>query len=121
MSKNLPAKSACCEVSESAEGFRTLSPAADIYETKDGYKVLADVPGAGQEDINLSIEEDTLRMEARAGHYGQEKIRYVRDFRVGKGVNLDDVQATLRHGVLAIHLPKAAAAQPRLIQVHNNN
>ena len=121
MSENIPAQNACCDTTENTQDFRTVTPAADIYETKSGYQLLAEVPGAGQDDINLSIEDDTLRMEARAGHYAQSKVKYLRDFRVGKGLNLDNVQATLRNGVLAIHLPKADAAQPKLIQVLSNN
>lgn len=121
MTKNMPTKTECCEVAETAGAFRTVTPAVDIYETSTGYRVAAEVPGAEQKDISLSIEDGTLLLEARAERRFPGKVKYQRNFRVGKGVNLDDIQADLEHGVLTITLPKAAAAQAKLIEVRANN
>ena len=121
MSKNMLAKTECCEVAETTGAFRTVTPAVDIYETSTGYRVAAEVPGAEQKDVSLSIEDGTLRMEARAERRYPGKVKYLRNFRIGKGINLDDIQADLTQGVLTITLPKAAAARAKLIEVRGSN
>ena len=121
MTKNAIQKKECCEVTTPTEQVATLTPVVDIYETEKGYKVIAEVPGVAQKDINISLEEDALLVEAFADLRYPGKVKYLRSFSIGRGLNLDDVHADLKQGVLTITLPKAEAAKPKLIEVHAKN
>ena len=42
-----------------------LRPNADIFETDEALKVVMEVPGVDRKDIDIRLEEDVLRVEAR--------------------------------------------------------
>ncbi|MDX9965368.1 Hsp20/alpha crystallin family protein, partial [Desulfobacter postgatei] len=44
-------------------------------------------------------------------------VEYVRSFSIPQTINVEDVEATLKDGVLTLHLPKSEAAKPRLIEI----
>lgn len=90
-----------------------VTPAVDIYENTDGLTLLADLPGAGREQLNLGVEQGVLTIEAQTGqNYG-----YYRRFQLPDHLDLEHVQAELKNGVLTLQLPKAEAAKPRKIAV----
>src|ERR1044072_2600159 len=44
---------------------RYYMPNTDIRETEDSLLVVMEVPGVDRKDIDIKVEEDTLRVEAR--------------------------------------------------------
>jgi HSP20 family molecular chaperone IbpA len=44
-------------------------------------------------------------------------IEYVRSFSIPQTINVEDVEAKLKDGVLTLHLPKSEAAKPRLVEI----
>ena len=61
----------------SVEGL--WSPMVDIYETKDGLRLTAELPGVKQEDIHLSIEGNTLTLKGERKHEMDVKeVQYYR-------------------------------------------
>jgi len=112
------------------EGTRpgpVFRPEVDIVEGPAEYVVTADLPGVGPEDLRLELEEGVLSIDAEpsvrpeagwtllAGEYRQG--RYHRQFTVGEHVDADGIQASVRNGVVEIHLPKTAQQQPRRISI----
>ena len=108
----------------------TLSPTlhADVAETDGEYWIAAELPGVSLENVTLSIEDDvlTLSVDKRPGsdadqrNYHHVERRYgtfSRAFRLPKGVDREQVQATMKDGVLSIRLPKSEHARPRRIPV----
>ena len=90
-----------------------LTPAVDIFENNDGLTLVADLPGVGHERLNLGVEQGVLTIEAQTGGlYG-----YYRRFQLPEHLDLDQIKAELKHGVLTLRLPKAEAAKPRKIAV----
>jgi HSP20 family protein len=49
----------------SREFFEYITPAMDIFEDENELVVKIDLPGYAKKDINLSIEEDILRIRAK--------------------------------------------------------
>jgi len=103
-------------------------PAMNVWTGDDTAIVSAEVPGVAPEDIEISIvgESLTLSGDRKPDDIG-EGVKYHRRER-GCGtfsrtielpfrVDADDVEARFRNGVLAIHLPRAAADKPRKITV----
>lgn len=113
-SQNAMTRSDRREVAETTDSLRQVTPAVDIFESQKELVLVADVPGAGKDDVTIRFEKDRLTLEAKA-----PRIRYHREFVVAAGVDVDAAEAKVQHGVLTVKLPKAKALQTREIKVLN--
>ncbi len=111
------------EVTRNREYFAT--PLVDIYETRDGLTVMADLPGVTKEGLKVQVEDGILTIEGKAPISQREGLlvkeyeptNFFRQFELSENVAQDKITAELKHGVLTLTLPKAEAAKPREIQV----
>lgn len=101
---------------EARRAERVLRPAVDVFENDGGYLVYADVPGASEDQLNLTLDQQQIHLEARAT-WGQEDRVYRRSFSLPSTVDAEKLDATLVAGVLSLTLPKRAEAKPRKIAV----
>jgi HSP20 family protein len=102
-------------------------PDADILERAEEYLVLVDLPGADEGSVQVRFDKDVLTIEARpafapdpawaARHLEYQPGAYAREFRIADGIEVEAIRASLRHGVLELHLPKTGRRRPRTIQV----
>jgi HSP20 family protein len=101
-------------------------PQVDILENAGELTVLADVPGASPDGIDVKFEDGTLAVHARVAPRNEEVDFLVREYGVGdfyrtfevnESVDPDRIYAQYADGVLTIHLPKTEAAKPRKIPV----
>lgn len=113
---------------ERLRGGRVYSPSVDIIELDNELLLLADVPGARADDLEISYEQGQLTLHARVQpRQDLEKTCYLtreygvgdfyRSFQVGEGIDAQKIEAELKDGVLTLHLPKAEEARPRKIKV----
>ena len=102
-------------------------PNVDILEQDEELLVLADVPGAKSDAIDVKFEDGTLEISAavtpRRGD-GQTSLLqeygigdYYRSFRISEAIDAAKISAEYADGVLTLHLPKAEALKPRKIAV----
>jgi HSP20 family protein len=108
---------------------RTLwRPAVDVVETKDAFLVKAEVPGVKAEDIQISLEGDTLtltgerKQEKSVEEKGYTRVEraygtFERKVLLPPSVDVDGVKASYENGVLEIRLPKKEEARPKRIAV----
>jgi HSP20 family molecular chaperone IbpA len=114
----------------SAEHTRSgcyFRPNVDILERPDELVVLADVPGASGENIDIDFEDGTLTIRARVEPRDQGRPEFLvreysvgdfcRTFHVSEVIDAEKITAECADGVLTLHLPKAEAAKPRKIAV----
>jgi len=102
-------------------------PNVDIVEQGDDLLVLADVPGASNDDINVRFEDGTLslhaRVQPRGDDAGTQLVReygvgdFYRTFQISEAIDASKITATCADGVLTLRLPKAEAVKPRKINV----
>ena len=96
----------------------TWSPAVDVYETEKGLVLTAELPGVRQEDISLSIYENTLtlkgerKFERDVKHENYFRIErnygyFYRCFTLPCEVDASGINATFSDGVLKVMVPKA--------------
>ena len=103
-------------------------PAVDISETKNAYIVKGELPGVDKEDVDISIDENTLTIRGEKKYeksvdeqqdhrtecvYGS----FERSFSLPKQVDINNVKAVFKNGVLKLTVPKAEEAKPKQIQV----
>jgi HSP20 family protein len=97
-------------------------PAVDVTETENGYKVVAELPGMDEKNIEVKIasgmltikgEKQEEKEEEKQDYYVRERSfgSFERTFPVPDGVELDKVDASFKKGVLMVTLPKTAEAQ----------
>lgn len=94
---------------------RELTPPVDVFESEAELLIVADLAGVSPQHLDLRIEPPELRIEARPG--GSETSVYRRSFTIDEHIDGEKVSAELKHGVLTVHLPKAAAVRPRKIEI----
>jgi HSP20 family molecular chaperone IbpA len=113
------------------EGTRpgpTYRPDADILERADEYVVRVDVPGADEQSVQVRFDKDVLAITASSAatapdpgwvprHVEYRPGGYAREFRIADGIEVEAIRASLRNGVLELHLPKTSRRRPRTIQV----
>jgi len=104
------------------------NPTVDIYENQDTIVLEADLPGLKRGDFELSIENYTLTLrgerkfekKSEGDNYHRVERSYgsfTRIFTLPSTVNVDDVKAEFREGVLNVTLPKREEVRPRQIEV----
>lgn len=108
--------------------FEGWTPALDIYEDKDKYVAKAELPGLKNEDIDVSLEGNTLTIsgerkqeeERKEGDtYRSERYfgRFQRSVTLPARVDASKIQATYKDGVLTVSIPKTEEAKPKQIEV----
>lgn len=105
-----------------------FAPPVDLYETAENVVVTVDLPGVTREDLEISVEGETLLVlkgrRAAAESQGIEYAccerpagRFAREIELPAPVDAGGVRAALRDGVLELVLPKSRAALPHRIAV----
>jgi HSP20 family protein len=105
---------------------RYMALPVDIYETREGLVVLADLPGVAQEALAVRVEQNVLTIRGQARHGAPAEavyreydlVNFFRQFALSEKVDQRQITAELKSGVLTLTLPKAEAAKPRQIAVH---
>lgn len=111
------------------ENGGAFAPAVDVSETESEYHVRADLPGVKKEDLDISIQDGVLTINAETKEEKKEEKegrvirqerrfgKFVRSMRLGDSVDVDKIKADYKDGVLDLVLPKSAQAKPKKISV----
>lgn len=94
------------------EEIPAAAPLLDVYENDAEILLVADVPGIGQDGASVTLDQDRLTVEAKS-----KTRRYRRELIVPPAIDGEKVSASIKAGVLTVHLPKRAQYQPRQIEV----
>jgi HSP20 family protein len=100
----------------------------DVRTTPDALLVEAALPGIAPEDVDITVENNTLtiRAEDRTDNASDENGWVVREISRGSvmrtvtlptGLEADKAEATFEHGVLSLRIPKAEQVKPRQIRI----
>ncbi len=102
----------------SEEEIKSWNPSIDLSETKDSYKIKADIPGLGKEDIDISFEDKTLTIKGErkdtvveeGENIYKKEISYgsfQKKIFLSQDVESDNIKALYVNGVLDLTIPKA--------------
>lgn len=103
-------------------------PRTNILEGEQDFRIVMDLPGVRNEDLDISLEGKMLTVKAERdlatpeGYAGRRlelaaKVTWKRSFDLGDGIDAEKIGARLEHGILTLTLPKSDKAMPRRIQV----
>jgi len=112
---------------EQTSPVRYFIPTTDIYETEDALTVVMEVPGVEKEALNIGVENDVLKVEAKvdtAKYEGMDPLyteynvgHFTRSFTLSNKIDQQQISAQLQDGVLTLTLKKAKQAMPRQITI----
>jgi HSP20 family protein len=101
---------------------------ADVSETDSAYVLRFDVPGVAKENISVTVEDKTVKVDVNYVATlveGEKALRTERatgsasrTFRLPVSVNSDAATASHELGVLTLTLPKTSAAQQKRIAIN---
>lgn len=104
-----------------------LAPAVDIVESDDGITLLADMPGVSKDRLTVKVDGESLTIEGRAQIDVPENIELLhsevrspyfrRTFTLSRDLDPAKIEASLKNGVLQMHIPKSEQARPKRIEV----
>ena len=106
--------------------FAFHTPDVNIYETKDGFVLEAEMPGVTKDGLEITLEGHELSITGRQAEEavtGEVLFRerhgadYRRVFELDPTIDTARIVARLEQGVLFLTLPKSEAVKPRQIAV----
>ena len=94
----------------------------DIGESDDEIQIVADLPGIAEDEVEVTLADDALRIHAERKHESDKSEKnwrvvershgvFERLIRVPEGIDADKVQARFEKGVLTVTLPKPPAPE----------
>jgi HSP20 family protein len=106
----------------------TFVPPVDVYEDEQNLILKLEIPGVNEEDLNVSLENDTLTIQGERKFEKEEKEEnfhrierrygmFTRTFKLPTTVDAEKVDANYEKGILKVTLAKRAEAKPKQIKV----
>lgn len=111
------------------QGARSTVPAADRFETAEGFVLRLELPGVAREHLNLEVEGRRLHLswtvparpvldaESTDPAEAAAAVTRQRSLLLPEGIDAAAVSATLVDGLLELRLPKADHAKRRRVEV----
>ena len=113
-------------VAERRKQEEFIIPEVNIFETKDGYVVEAEMPGVSKEGLEITLEGNEVTITGRRTAeqvQGQVLFRdrsaadFRRVFELDPAIDTGKISATMNQGILTLTLPKSERVKPRKITV----
>lgn len=100
----------------------------DVFHSEDRLFIRMDLPGVDPDEVEVTVQESNLLINGRRRFpFEADKVRFTRrgtfygDFtqrvQLGKGLDVEQVNARFDNGVLEVTIPYAAEVQPRKISI----
>lgn len=105
------------------------NPSVDIYDKGDKIVLKAELPGVDKEHIEVDVKDRVLTLKGERSldnevkednYYRRERSfgKFVRRFTLPVNVNIEDIKAEFKDGLLEVDIPKPAENKPKQITVH---
>ena len=111
---------------ETARREEYAAPVVNIYETKDGYVLEAEMPGVNKDGLQITLEGTEITLTGRrnaeavtgeALYRERQAADYRRVFGLDPAIDTAKISAKMEQGVLTLTLPKSERVKPRKIVV----
>lgn len=87
-------------------------------QTGDGYKIIALIPGCPKENVSVKYtpDENLVNLEAKS-EVENFKRKYEASYYVPSKFNLDEMQCSLKNGILTISIPHGKNSKPKEVKI----
>ncbi len=109
-----------------AEAEQFVAPPASVTEAADGYMLEIEMPGVKKEGLDISIDNNELRIIGRRSlpevggtliHRESRPENFRRTFELDPSIEANKISAKMDQGLMTLTLPKAEHVKPRKITV----
>mmetsp|Transcript_30467 Transcript_30467/g.46654 ORF Transcript_30467/g.46654 Transcript_30467/m.46654 type:complete len:203 (+) Transcript_30467:80-688(+) len=86
-----------------------FSPKYEITSDEDRFRVTMDVPGVKPDDVDISVEENTLTLRAERKLESETSVfnsKFYKSFTIDPATDVSKINANLANGVLSVTVPK---------------
>jgi len=90
------------EIPPTTPSIEEKEPIVDVFEDGDNVKVMAELPGVEEKDVNLKIENNVLTISADT-----PAKKYSKEVKLPTSIERHSVESKLRNGILEVTLRKA--------------
>lgn len=105
-----------------------LSPRVDILENESKVILIADMPGVSEKGVDIDLQRNCLTIKGTRTENTEENLEltnsefrpvysYERQFTLGDAIDVDNISASMKDGVLRLTMPKIKEPAPRRIEV----
>lgn len=103
-----------------------MAPEVNIFETKDGYTLEAEMPGVSKDGLEITLDGSEIAIVGRRTREtvtGATLLRernnadFRRVFELDPVIDISRISARIEQGVLTLSLPKSEKVKPRKIEV----
>ena len=114
--------------SDTSESDGFSSPNVDLYDDGEDLVAKAEIPGANEKDIEVSLEGRILSIKGEKKFENGDKKEnfyriersygpFSRSLRLPVDVKTDEAKASYKDGVLEIRIPREEKAKPKKIKI----
>ena len=104
--------------------------AVDVQAVEDAYDITALVPGLDAEDLDIEVLNNTVTIRGEFKSCSEDQAKYLvselpsgrfsRVITLPTATDASKVEASIKNGVLSLHVQKAEADRPKAIKVMSN-
>jgi HSP20 family protein len=106
---------------------RGVYPAVNVFTDREGYVLRMEVPGVAPEDLEIETQSRTLRVSGKRDvktpeegsfHRRERAVgQFSRSLQLPADLDVARAEASCKHGMLTIRIPKNEEAKPHQISV----
>ena len=97
-------------------------PSFEVLNSKDAYRVRADLPGMIKKDVDIEINDDVITIKGERKNENSDNSNYSeltygkfsRSFSLPDDVKQKDIKASMKDGVLALEIPRIKKVIPEV-------
>lgn len=108
--------------------FSGFSPSLDVRETDKAYEIIVELPGLDEKEIDVSVEDDVLTIKGEKKVENEDKGdkyhvversygSFSRSLRLPADVEVENLKANYKKGILTLDLPKSEKAQKQVKKI----
>ena len=94
-----------------------LMPSVDVFEKKDEFVVMADMPGVNDKGLDVTLDSDLLTINGKTTEDMHFTHEYERSFTLSNRVDKEGIKAAITDGVLTLSFPYAEEAKAKKIPI----
>jgi HSP20 family protein len=111
---------------DGAQSEQFVAPPASVIEAGDGYTLEVEMPGVTKDGLDISVENNELRIIGRRSlpvvegtliHHESRPENFRRTFELDPSIDANKISARIEQGLATLTLPKAEHVKPRKIAV----
>jgi HSP20 family molecular chaperone IbpA len=106
---------------------KLFEPVTDIYESKEGFHIIAEMPGVDEKSVDITLEKNILKLTGKIEKpvldgftpvFQEFEIGdYERSFTLSEEIDNDKITALVKDGVVNITLQKAKEVKSKKITI----